>query len=200
MTRHIRVRKKQPGQSMVVIKKGCNNMSLDTAIFAGGCFWCMVQPFDTYPGIDKVESGYTGGHVANPTYEQVCSGTTGHTEAVKITFDPDKISYKDLVEIYWHQTDPTDTSGQFQDRGDNYRPVIFVKNDEQRKTAEESKKALQESGRFGDAKIVTTIEDAQPFYPAEDYHQGFYKKDPQRFALEEAGGRQQFIEKYWKNN
>ena len=147
-------------------------MSLDTAIFAGGCFWCMVQPFDTYPGIDKVESGYTGGHVANPTYEQVCSGTTGHTEAVKITFDPDKISYKDLVEIY----------------------------DEQRKTAEESKKALQESGRFGDAKIVTTIEDAQPFYPAEDYHQGFYKKDPQRFALEEAGGRQQFIEKYWKNN
>lgn len=194
------MRKKQPGQSMVVIKKGCNNMSLDTAIFAGGCFWCMVQPFDTYPGIDKVESGYTGGHVANPTYEQVCSGTTGHTEAVKITFDPDKISYKDLVEIYWHQTDPTDASGQFQDRGDNYRPVIFVKNDEQRKTAEESKKALQESGRFGDAKIVTTIEDAQPFYPAEDYHQGFYKKDPQRFALEEAGGRQQFIEKYWKNN
>ncbi len=95
---------------------------------------------------------------------------------------------------------PTDASGQFQDRGDNYRPVIFVKNDEQRKTAEESKKALQESGRFGDAKIVTTIEDAQPFYPAEDYHQGFYKKDPQRFALEEAGGRQQFIEKYWKNN
>lgn len=165
-----------------------------------GCFWCMVQPFDTYPGIEKVESGYTGGHVANPTYKQVCSGTTGHTEAVKITFDPDKISYKDLVEIYWHQTDPTDASGQFQDRGDNYRPVIFVKNDEQRKTAEESKKALQESGRFGDAKIVTTIEDAQPFYPAEDYHQGFYKKDPQRFALEEAGGRQQFIEKYWKNN
>lgn len=194
------MRKKQPGQSMVVIKKGCNNMSLDTAIFAGGCFWCMVQPFDTYPGIDKVESGYTGGHVANPTYEQVCSGTTGHTEAVKITFDPDKISYKDLVEIYWHQTDPTDASGQFQDRGDNYRPVIFVKNDEQRKTAEESKKTLQESGRFGDAKIVTTIEDAQPFYPAEDYHQDFYKKDPQRFALEEAGGRQQFIDRYWKNN
>lgn len=185
---------------MVVIKKGLIYMSLDTVIFAGGCFWCMVQPFDTYPGIEKVESGYTGGHVANPTYEQVCSGTTGHTEAVKITFDPDKISYKDLVEIYWHQTDPTDASGQFQDRGDNYRPVIFVKNDEQRKIAEKSKKALQESGRFGDAKIVTTIEDVQPFYPAEDYHQGFYKKDPQRFALEEAGGRQQFIEKYWKNN
>ena len=194
------VHKKQHGQSMVVIKKGLIYMSLDTAIFAGGCFWCMVQPFDTYPGIEKVESGYTGGHVANPTYEKVCSGTTGHTEAVKITFDPDKISYKDLVEIYWHQTDPTDASGQFQDRGDNYRPVIFVKNDEQRKIAEKSKKALQESGRFGDAKIVTTIEDAQPFYPAEDYHQGFYKKDPQRFALEEAGGRQQFIEKYWKNN
>ena len=161
-------------------------MSLDTAIFAGGCFWCMVRPFDTYPGIEKVESGYTGGHVANPTYEQVCSGTTGHTEAVKITFDPSKVSYKDLVEIYWHQTDPTDASGQFQDRGDNYRPVIFVKDDNQRQIAEASKKALQESGQFGDDKIVTAIEDAQPFYLAEDYHQDFYKKNPQRFALEEA--------------
>lgn len=173
-------------------------MSLDTAIFAGGCFWCMVKPFDTYPGIEKVESGYTGGHVANPTYEQVCTGTTGHTEAVRITFDPAKVSYEKLVEIYWHQTDPTDASGQFQDRGDNYRPVIFVKDEEQRQIAEASKKALQESGQFGNDKIVTQIEDAQPFYLAEDYHQEFYKKDPQRMALEEAGGRQQFIEKHWR--
>lgn len=172
-------------------------MSLDTAIFAGGCFWCMVEPFDTYPGIESVVSGYTGGHISNPTYEQVCSGTTGHTEAVKITFDPDIISYKELVEIYWQQTDPTDAMGQFQDRGDNYRPVIFVNSEEQRKIAENSKQKLQNSGRFGNDKIVTQIEDAKTFYPAEDYHQGFYKKHPERYALEEAGGRSQFKREYW---
>ena len=173
-------------------------MTFDTAIFAGGCFWCMVEPFDTYPGIEKVESGYTGGHVANPTYEQVKSGTTGHTEAVKITFDPSKISYAELVEIYWHQTDPTDASGQFQDRGDNYRPVIFVHDAQQRAIAEASKKRLQESGLF-DQPIVTKIEDAQPFYLAEDYHQDFYKKNPERYALQEAGGREQFNEEHWKD-
>lgn len=166
-------------------------MSKDTAIFAGGCFWCMVEPFDQQPGIESVISGYTGGHVANPTYEQVCSHTTGHTEAVEITFDPDIISYKDLVEIYWRQTDPTDASGQFQDRGDSYRPVIFVNSEEQRKIAEQSKKELAESGMF-DEPIVTTIEDAKPFYPAEDYHQDFYKKNPLRAQIEELGGRQQF--------
>ncbi len=134
----------------------------DTAIFAGGCFWCMVKPFDTMPGIKQVISGYTGGHVANPTYEQVASHTTGHTEAVKIIFDPEVISYKQLVEIYWHQTNPTDAMGQFQDRGDDYRPVIFVKDDEQRKIAEASKQALADSEQF-DAPIVTSIEDAKPF-------------------------------------
>ncbi|MGM9891474.1 peptide-methionine (S)-S-oxide reductase MsrA [Limosilactobacillus sp.] len=170
-------------------------MSLDTAIFAGGCFWCMVQPFDTYPGIIKVESGYTGGHVPNPSYEQVKAGTTGHTEAVRITFDPSIVSYDDLVTIYWHQTDPTDALGQFQDRGDNYRPVIFVRNAEQRRIAEASKKRLAESQRFT-APIVTTIEDAQPFYLAEDYHQQFYKKNPERFAAEESG-RKQFKQEHW---
>ena len=175
-------------------------MSLETAIFAGGCFWRMVQPFDTYPGIEKVESGYTGGHVPNPTYEEVCTGTTGHTEAVRITFDPAQVSYQELVEIYWHQTDPTDASGQFQDRGDNYRPVIFVKDEEQRRIAQASKAALQASGEFGDDPIVTQIEDAQPFYVAEDYHQDFYKKNPARFALEEAGGRAQFIAQHWGND
>ena len=174
-------------------------MSLDTAIFAGGCFWCMVQPFDTYPGIKSVISGYTGGHVPNPTYEEVCSGKTGHTEAVKITFDPDVISYDDLVTIYWHQTDPTDAMGQFQDRGDNYRPVIFVNSPQQREIAEKSKAALQASGQFGNDKIVTQIEDAKPFYPAEDYHQDFYKKNPERYALPEAGGREQFKQQHWNN-
>ena len=172
-------------------------MASETAIFAGGCFWCMVQPFDTYPGIEKVESGYTGGHVVNPTYEQVKAGGTGHTEAVRITFDPSVVSYADLVEIYWQQTDPTDAFGQFQDHGDNYRPVIFVKDEEQRAIAQASKDALANSGRFTDS-IVTTIEDAQPFYVAEDYHQDFYKKDPERMKLEEAGGREQFIEENWQ--
>ncbi|GAY72974.1 peptide-methionine (S)-S-oxide reductase MsrA [Lentilactobacillus kosonis] len=170
----------------------------DTAIFAGGCFWCMVKPFDEMPGIEKVVSGYTGGHVANPTYAQVSSHTTGHTEAVKITFDPEVISYEDLVKIYWQQTDPTDAMGQFQDRGDNYRPVIFVKDDEQRRIAEKSKQALQDSEMFDD-QIVTKIEDVQPFYDAEEEHQEFYKKDPLRFELEERGGREQFKQRHWNN-
>ena len=174
-------------------------MAEDTAIFAGGCFWCMVQPFDTLPGIKKVVSGYTGGHVPNPTYEEVCQHKTGHTEAVKITFDPEIISYQQLVEIYWQQTDPTDAMGQFQDRGDSYRPVIFVNSPKQRQIAEASKKALIESGKFKDP-IVTQIEDAKPFYLAEDYHQDFYRKNPLRYELEESGGRRAFKRKYWSRD
>lgn len=170
----------------------------ETAIFAGGCFWCMVQPFDTQPGIQSVVSGYTGGHTVNPTYAEVASHTTGHTEAVKITFDPKVISYAQLVEIYWHQTDPTDASGQFQDRGDSYRPVIFVNNPEQRRVAEASKAALAANGQF-DAPIVTTIEEAQPSYPAEEEHQDFYRKNPFRYQIEEMGGRQDFIKKHWRD-
>jgi len=166
-----------------------------TAIFAGGCFWCMVQPFDSLPGIEKVRSGYTGGHTENPTYEEVSSHTTGHTEAVKIWFDPEQLSYAELVEIYWEQTDPTDAMGQFQDRGDNYRPVIFFADDTQRAIAEKSKAALAASGRF-DAPIVTTIEDAQPFYEAEEYHQDFYKKDPAREAMVMAS-RVAFQKTHW---
>ncbi|MGX4593845.1 peptide-methionine (S)-S-oxide reductase MsrA [Leuconostoc sp. JNUCC 76] len=170
-------------------------MAIETAIFAGGCFWCMVQPFDSLDGIEKVRSGYTGGHVENPTYEQVSSHTTGHTEAVKVWFDSDKISYRELVEIYWEQTDPTDAMGQFQDRGDNYRPVIFVNSPEQREIAGESRAALVASNRF-DEPIVTKIEDAKPFYEAEEYHQDFYKKDPEREALEMAQ-RLQFKADKW---
>ncbi|KGB51159.1 methionine sulfoxide reductase A [Leuconostoc mesenteroides P45] len=170
-------------------------MAIETAIFAGGCFWCMVQPFDSLDGIEKVRSGYTGGHVENPTYEQVLTHTTGHTEAVKIWFDSEKISYRELVEIYWEQTDPTDAMGQFQDRGDNYRPVIFVNSPEQREVAEESRAALAASNRF-DEPIVTKIEDAKPFYEAEEYHQDFYKKDPEREALEMAQ-RLQFKADKW---
>ncbi|WP_125762618.1 peptide-methionine (S)-S-oxide reductase MsrA [Levilactobacillus mulengensis] len=169
----------------------------ETAIFAGGCFWCMVQPFDTQPGIQSVVSGFTGGHTVNPTYAEVASHTTGHTEAVKITFDPAVISYADLVEIYWRQTDPTDASGQFQDRGDSYRPVIFVDGPAQRQAAEASKAALASSGRF-DEPIVTQIEDVQPFYPAEEEHQDFYRKNPFRYQIEEMGGRQDFIQNKWR--
>lgn len=157
--------------------------SYDTAIFAGGCFWCMVKPFDSLPGIEKVVSGYTGGHVANPTYEQVCAGDTGHTEAVEITYDPQKMTYERLLQYYWQVTDPTDAMGQFQDRGDQYRPVIYYTSPEQKAAAEKSRQALADSGRFTDP-IVTRIEPAKPFYPAENYHQEFYKKNPQRYDLE----------------
>ena len=169
---------------------------LDTAIFAGGCFWCMVQPFDTLPGIESVVAGYTGGHVAFPAYEEVKSGKTGHTEAVKITFDPSLMSYEQLLGYYWQVTDPTDAMGQFQDRGDNYRPVIFYNSPAQKAAAEKSKAELAASGCF-DQPIVTKIEKAGPFYVAEDYHQEFYKKNPERYAQEEAGGREQFIKEHW---
>ena len=165
----------------------------DTAIFAGGCFWCMVEPFDTVDGVEKVVSGYTGGHVANPTYEQVCSGTTGHTEAVEITFDPAKISYDQLLNYYWQVTDPTDAMGQFQDRGDNYRPVIFYNSPAQKEAAEKSKQRLQASGKF-DKPIVTKIFDN---YGIDEDFQDFYKKDPLRYAMEEAGGRAKFIKEHW---
>ncbi len=168
---------------------------MEQAIFAGGCFWCMVKPFDEHPGIYSVASGYTGGHVPNPTYEQVCTHTTGHTEAVEIVFDPAVISYEELVTIYWQQTDPTDAFGQFQDRGDNYRPVIFYLNEEQRVIAERSKQELQASGRYSQP-IVTTIEPAAPFYPAEMYHQAYYKKNPANFARNHAL-RAQYLEGIW---
>jgi peptide-methionine (S)-S-oxide reductase len=169
----------------------------DTAIFAGGCFWCMVKPFDSLPGILSVVSGFTGGHVVNPTYQEVTTGTTGHTEAVEITFDPELISYEELVEIYWQQTDPTDAFGQFADRGDSYRPVIFYNSEEQRKIAEASKANLQTSGRFTEP-IVTKIEPVQPFYPAEDYHQDFYKKNAAHYnAYREGSGRAGFIRQNW---
>ncbi|OTN90395.1 peptide methionine sulfoxide reductase MsrA [Enterococcus sp. 7E2_DIV0204] len=167
----------------------------EKAIFAGGCFWCMIQPFDTQPGINSVTSGYTGGHVVNPTYEQVLSHTTGHTEAVEIDFDPEIMPYEKLVEIYWQQTDPTDALGQFEDRGDNYRPVIFYTNEQQKKIAEDSRQNLQESGRFNEP-IVTTIEPAAIFYPAEDYHQDFYQKDPERYKDAHLN-RENFIKENW---
>lgn len=168
---------------------------LERAIFAGGCFWCMVEPFETMEGVESVLSGYTGGHTENPTYETVCMGGSGHTEAVEIIFDPSKISYETLLEIYWQQTDPTDAFGQFQDRGESYRPVIFYLNETQQILAEKSKEALANSGIYRDP-IVVTIEPAKPFYPAEEYHQAFYKKDPARYALS-SGLRKAFLKSIW---
>ena len=149
---------------------------MEKATFAGGCFWCMVKPFDQYPGIKSVISGYTGGDWPNPTYEEVCSGKTGHREAVQITFDPELIPYEKLLEIFWQQIDPTDPGGQFYDRGDSYRTAIYYHNEEQRKKAVESKRNLENSGRFP-KPIVTEILPAKAFYPAEEYHQDYYKKN-----------------------
>ncbi|WP_265456942.1 peptide-methionine (S)-S-oxide reductase MsrA [Enterococcus sp. HY326] len=168
---------------------------MERAIFAGGCFWCMIQPFDSLPGIQSIFSGYTGGYVENPTYEQVKAHETGHTEAVEIIFDPEKISFSDLIDIYWQQTDPTDALGQFEDRGDNYRPVIFYFNEEQRVAAENSKAELAASSRFKEP-IVTAIEPAQKFYLAEDYHQDYYKKNPENFKRNHAR-REQFLKENW---
>lgn len=169
---------------------------MERAIFAGGCFWCMVQPFDTLPGIQSVLSGYTGGFVENPTYEQVKRHETGHTEAIEIIFDPELISYEELLAIYWQQTDPTDAFGQFEDRGDNYRPVLFYLNEDQRKQAAKSKQALADSGRFT-SPIVTAIEPAAPFYLAELAHQEYYKKNPENFARNHAR-RAAFLAENWE--
>ncbi|HZG77646.1 MAG TPA: peptide-methionine (S)-S-oxide reductase MsrA [Paenibacillus sp.] len=169
------------------------------ATFAGGCFWCMVKPFDEQPGIVSVVSGYTGGHVENPTYEEVCSDTTGHYEAVQITYDPDVFPYEKLLDLFWRQIDPTDPGGQFGDRGSSYRTAIFVHDEEQRRLAEASKRELEASGRF-DRPIVTPILPAAPFYPAEDYHQGYYKTNPVRYQAYFAGsGRERFIKEAWKD-
>ncbi|GEL76212.1 peptide-methionine (S)-S-oxide reductase MsrA [Tenuibacillus multivorans] len=171
---------------------------LEKATFAGGCFWCMVEPFDRRPGINDIISGYTGGHTENPTYEEVCSETTGHVEAVQITFDPDVFPYEDLLELYWQQIDPTDHEGQFNDRGESYKPVIFYHNDKQKQLAEESMQALENSGKFNDP-IVVEIKEAQTFYPAEEHHQDYYKKNAFHYKLYKKGsGRKDFIDKYWK--
>jgi len=174
-----------------------SNEKYELATFAGGCFWCMVAPFEEMPGIVKVVSGYTGGHTANPTYEEVCSETTGHAEAVQITFDPDLFPYEHLLDIFWRQIDPTDAGGQFYDRGSSYRPAIFYHNESQRQKAEASKKELAESGRFS-RPIVTEIVPASEFYPAEDYHQGYHRKNSLRYKLYRAGsGRDAFIDRHW---
>ncbi|KGI86593.1 MULTISPECIES: peptide-methionine (S)-S-oxide reductase MsrA [Exiguobacterium] len=169
------------------------------ATFAGGCFWCMVKPFHKYEGVERVISGYTGGHVDNPTYQQVCSETTGHLEAIEVTFDPEVISYEELLRIYWRQIDPTDGGGQFNDRGESYRPAIFYHSEEQRVAAERSKQEIEDSGRF-DRPIEVEIRPAKTFWEAEDYHQDYYKKNPFRYEMYRVGsGRAKFVKEAWSD-
>jgi peptide methionine sulfoxide reductase msrA/msrB len=167
------------------------------AYFAGGCFWCTEADFEKADGVIEVISGYTGGHVANPTYKQVSKGGTGHVEAVKVIYDPAKISYEKLLQVFWMHIDPTDPGGQFVDRGSQYRSVIFYANEQQRSLAEASKKRLAASGSF-DKPIVTDILPLGPFYPAEGYHQDYYKRNPIRYRWYRSGsGRDQFLKRVW---
>jgi peptide methionine sulfoxide reductase msrA/msrB len=157
----------------------------------------MVSPFEEMPGIMKVVSGYTGGHTENPTYQEVCSNTTGHFEAVQITFNPQIIPYDQLLDLFWQQIDPTDQGGQFHDRGQSYQTAIFYHNEAQRQKAEDSKAELMKSKRFA-KEIATKILPASPFYLAEDYHQDYHKKNTFRYALYRKGsGRDEFIKKHW---
>ena len=170
---------------------------LEKATFAGGCFWCMEPPFDALAGVVSTTSGYTGGRTEDPSYEQVSSGGTGHAEAVEILYDPTKVSYERLLEVFWHNVNPLDSAGQFCDRGSQYRTGIFVHDPEQRRLAEASKRKLESSGRF-DRPIVTQIQDAGPFYRAEEYHQDYYKRHAFQYKLYRRGcGRDWVLERLW---
>jgi methionine-S-sulfoxide reductase len=176
---------------------GMNITPLEKATFAGGCFWCMQPFFDHLKGVKKTVVGYTGGRVANPTYEDVSGGQTGHAESIEVTYDPKEVSYERILTVYWHNINPTQVNGQFVDEGTQYRTVIFYHNQEQKQIAENSRKALQASGRFS-RPIVTAIEPAGPFYPAEDYHQKYYQKSPFRYNMYHAGsGRDEYKENVW---
>jgi len=170
---------------------------MKTATFAGGCFWCMVKPFDQYEGVEKVVAGYTGGTTPHPTYKEVCEGKTGHVEAVRITFEEKKISYEQLLAIFWRQIDPTDDGGQFADRGTTYRTAIFYHDAAQKAAAEESRNTLQKEKRFT-KPIRTEILPVGEFFAAEEYHQDYYKKNPLPYAQYFAGsGRKEFLATPW---
>jgi len=171
--------------------------TLETATFAGGCFWCMEPPFEKLDGVISVTSGYTGGEELNPTYKEVSAGITGHTEAVEVKYDPEKVSYKTLVDTFWMSIDPTTVDAQFVDKGAQYRSGIFYHSDAQLEIGEASKKTLGESGRY-DSPIVTEITKATAFYPAEDYHQDYYKKNPVRYkTYRYFSGRDKYLERIW---
>ena len=170
---------------------------LATATFAGGCFWCVESDFDAVPGVVETVSGYTGGTAADPTYKQVTEGGTGHREAVQIRYDPEQVSYERLLHVFWRSVDPTDGGGQFCDRGESYRTAIFVGNEEERRLAEASKDALEQSMVL-DAPVVTPIEPAGEFFPAESYHQDYYMKNPVRYRFYRFScGRDSQVQQVW---
>lgn len=174
-----------------------DNPNYQKATFAGGCFWCMEPPYDNLAGIISTTVGYTGGEKPNPTYEEVCTGKTGHAEAVQIIFDPTMISYAKLLQVFWRNIDPTDPYGQFADKGSQYRTAIFYHDENQKEAAEKSKKEMEASGKF-DNPIVTEIVPAEIFYPAEEHHQEFYKNHPLRYSTYKMGsGRGGYLKKMW---
>ena len=179
-------------------KEARQNEKFERAVFAGGCFWCMQPPFDYLDGVITTTAGYTGGDEKNPTYKEVSYGKTGHTEAVEVIHDPEKVSYDTLLSVFWMNIDPTDADGQFVDRGKQYRPGIFYLNEDQKKAAMESKDKLEKSSKF-DKPIVVEITQDGEFWDAEEYHQMYYKKKPMRYKTYRMGsGRDQFIDKYWR--
>jgi len=177
--------------------KPADQAGLAKATFAGGCFWCMEPPYDKLDGVISTTSGYTGGQKTNPSYREVSAGGTGHTEAVQVVYDPKKVSYEKLLEVFWRNVDPTDAGGQFCDRGDQYRTGIFFHDDDQKRVAEISKAAVEKSKPFKQP-IVTKLVAATEFYPAEDYHQDYYMKNPVRYKLYRYNcGRDKRLEELW---
>lgn len=173
--------------------KGMNNIKTEVATFAGGCFWCLQHDLDHIPGVISTLSGYMGGDWVNPSYEEVCSGRTGHLEVVQVTFDPNQVSYEKLLNVFWHSVDPTRSEGQFCDIGPQYRPAIFYHDEKQRDLAEASKREIQIRPN------VVEIRPAKTFYPAEDYHQQFYKKSPGRYnSYHHFSGREERLNQLWK--
>ena len=186
------------GKDFGETKKMSERSSKDqVATFAGGCFWCVEAAFEKVSGVSEVVSGFSGGTAKNPSYKEVTAGGTGHLEAVQVFFDPEKVSFKELLEVFWRSSDPTDTGGSFVDRGESYTSAIFYHSSSQKKLAEKSKKELEKSGRF-DKPIVTPIRKFVAFYPAEEYHQDYYKKNPIRYkSYRFFSGRDQFFKKVW---
>ncbi|HEY6084375.1 MAG TPA: peptide-methionine (S)-S-oxide reductase MsrA [Nitrospira sp.] len=185
------------GASQPLPGQAADSVSSSKAYFAGGCFWCMEEAFEKVEGVTAVISGYMGGTVKNPTYEEVSSGRTGHAESVEVLYDPSKISYAQLLEAFWRNVDPVTANAQFCDHGNQYRAAIFYMNEEQKQLAEESKRAIEQSKRFKEP-IVTQLTMATEFYPAEEYHQDFYKKNPVRYKFYKyTCGRAQRLETLW---
>ncbi len=184
-------------QTVAGTADGATGRALEKATFAGGCFWCMEPAFDHVPGVVSVTVGYTGGTKKDPTYEEVSSGTTGHAESIEVTYDPSKVSYKKLLDVFWHNIDPTVKDRQFCDIGQQYRSAIFYHDDEQKREAEGSKKALEESKKLS-GPVYTEIVPASTFYPAEEYHQQYYKKNPVRYKFYRWNcGRDERLKQLW---